>query len=145
MNPSSLTGSIGVVARNFGFVEAMKKIGVERRTQTAGERKDQLDPFAPETTADREKLASILTGMHQHFISVVKEGRGAKLKGSDAELFSGDFWLGTRAVELGLVDGLGSLADVMEREFQVTRVREFRPAEVWWTRSCAAHAARSAH
>ncbi len=134
VNPSSLTGSIGVVARNFGFVEAMKKIGVERRTQTAGDRKDQLDPFAPETEADREKLATILTGMHQHFISVVKEGRGAKLRGSDAELFSGDFWLGTRAVELGLVDGLGSLAEVLDREFQVTRVREFEPAESWLTR-----------
>lgn len=134
VNPSSLTGSIGVVARNFGFVEAMKKIGVERRTQTAGDRKDQLDPFAPETEADREKLATILTGMHQHFISVVKAGRGAKLRGSDAELFSGDFWLGTRAVELGLVDGLGSLAEVLDREFQVTRVREFEPAESWLTR-----------
>lgn len=131
VNPSSLTGSIGVVARNFGFVEAMKKLGVERRTQTAGERKDQLDPFAPETAADREKLATILTGMHQHFIGVVKEGRGAKLKGSDAELFSGDFWLGSRAVELGLVDGLGSLSDVLQREFQVSRVREFRPSESW--------------
>ena len=131
VNPSSLTGSIGVVARNFGFVEAMKKLGVERRTQTAGDRKDQLDPFAPETAADREKLATILTGMHQHFIGVVKEGRGAKLRGSDAELFSGDFWLGSRAVELGLVDGLGSLSDVLQREFQVTRVREFRPSESW--------------
>lgn len=134
VNPSSLTGSIGVVARNFGFVETMKKLGVERRTQTAGDRKDQLDPFAPETAQDREKLAAILGGMHQHFIGVVKEGRGSKLKGSEAELFSGDFWLGTRAVELGLVDGLGSLADVLEREFQVSRVREFRPQESWLTR-----------
>lgn len=131
VNPSSLTGSIGVVARNFGFVEAMKKLGVERRTQTAGDRKDQLDPFSPETAADREKLATTLNGMHQHFIGVVKEGRGAKLKGSDAELFSGDFWLGTRAMELGLVDNLGGLSDVLEREFQVSRVREFRPAESW--------------
>lgn len=131
VNPSSLTGSIGVVARNFGFVEAMHKLGVERRTQTAGDRKDQLDPFAPETAADREKLASILTGMHQHFIGVVKQGRGDKLRGSDAELFSGDFWLGSRAVELGLVDGLGSLSEVLQQEFQVARVREFRPAESW--------------
>ncbi len=69
--------------------------------------------------------------MHQHFIGVVKEGRGAKLKGSDAELFSGDFWLGSRAVELGLVDGLGSLSEVLQREFQVSRVREFRPSESW--------------
>jgi len=131
VNPSSLTGSIGVVARNFGFVDAMHKLGVERRTQTAGDRKDQLDPFAPETAADREKLASILTGMHQHFIGVVKQGRGDKLRGSDAELFSGDFWLGSRAVELGLVDGLGSLSEVLQQEFQVARVREFRPAESW--------------
>lgn len=134
VNPSSLTGSIGVVARNFGFVDAMQKLGIERRTQTAGDRKDQLDPFAPETAKDREKLASVLDGMHRHFIAVVKEGRGTKLKGSDAELFSGDFWLGTRAVELGLVDGLGSLADVLEREFNVTRVREFRPQESWFAR-----------
>lgn len=134
VNPSSLTGSIGVVARNFGFVDAMNKLGIERRTQTAGDRKAQLDPFAPETAQDREKLESILTGMHRHFIGVVKEGRGTKLKGSDAELFSGDFWLGTRAVELGLVDGLGSLAEVLEREFQVSRVREFRPQESWFAR-----------
>jgi len=134
VNPSSLTGSIGVIARNFGFVETMKKLGVERRTQTAGDRKDRLDPFAPETAEDREKLAAILGGMHQHFIGVVKAGRGDKLRGTDAELFSGDFWLGTRAVELGLVDGLGSLAEVLEREFQVTRVREFRPQESWLAR-----------
>lgn len=134
VNASSLTGSIGVVARNFGFVETMKKLGVERRTQTAGERKDQLDPFAPETAQDREKLTSILNGMHQHFIATVKDGRGARLKGSDADLFSGDFWLGSRAVELGLVDGLGSLSEVLDREFQVSRVREFRPQEPWLAR-----------
>ncbi|MCC6869295.1 MAG: S49 family peptidase [Burkholderiales bacterium] len=135
VNPSSLTGSIGVVARNFGFVEAMQKIGIERRTQTAGARKNQLDPFAPETPADREKLATILEGIHRNFIDAVKEGRGAKLKGAEAELFSGDFWLGTRAVELGLADGIGSLADVLQREFQVSRVREFRPPESWLTRA----------
>jgi len=134
VDPSSITGSIGVVARNFGFVDAMHKLGIERRTQTAGERKNQLDPFAPETAADREKLASILEGIHRNFIGAVKEGRGAKLKGSDAELFSGDFWLGGRAVELGLADGIGSLAEVLEREFKVSRVREFRPPESWFAR-----------
>lgn len=134
VNPSTLAGSIGVVARNFGFVEAMHRLGIERRTQTAGERKNQLDPFAPETPADREKLATLLAGIHGNFIDVVKAGRGTRLKGSDAELFSGDFWLGRRAVELGLADDIGSLADVLEREFHVSRVREFRPQESWLAR-----------
>ncbi len=134
VNPATLTGSIGVVARNFGFVELMKKIGVERRTQTSGPRKAQLDPFGPETPADREKLASTLSGIHQQFIAIVKAGRQGKLKGEEAELFSGDFWLGTRALELGLVDGLGSVAYVLERELHVSKVREFKPSEPWWTR-----------
>ncbi len=104
---ASLVGSIGVISSSFGFVDLIDKLGVERRTLTAGENKAFLDPFAPLRDQDREFWQTVLDTTHQQFIQQVKNGRGDRLKGGD-ELFSGLIWTGEQAVELGLIDGLGS-------------------------------------
>lgn len=105
---ASIVGSIGVRMDNFGFVDAMQKLGVERRTLTAGKNKALLDPFLPENENAKQHMQTMLSEIHQQFIASVKEGRGDRLK-SDAEgLFSGLIWTGEAAVELGLVDELAS-------------------------------------
>ena len=104
---ASIVGSIGVLMNGFGFVEAMKKVGVERRLITAGEHKGVLDPFSPVNKEELKHVKSLLDGVHKQFIQVVKEGRGDRLKDSP-KLFSGLFWNGEEGVKLGLVDGLGS-------------------------------------
>ena len=104
---ASIVGSIGVRMDNFGFVDTMKKIGVERRTLTAGENKALMDPFLPVNEKSQAHLATMLDEIHQQFINAVKKGRGDRLK--DAEgLFSGLIWTGERSVEIGLVDELAS-------------------------------------
>ncbi|GAA0785453.1 signal peptide peptidase SppA [Marinobacterium sediminicola] len=104
---ASLVGSIGVISSSFGFVELIDKLGVERRTLTAGENKAFLDPFTPLKDKDREFWQSVLNTTHQQFIAQVKQGRGGRLKGGE-EIFSGLVWTGEQALELGLIDGLGS-------------------------------------
>ncbi|SVE63689.1 uncharacterized protein METZ01_LOCUS516543, partial [marine metagenome] len=107
-NPSSIVGSIGVIYSSFGFKDLIKKIGVERRVYTAGKNKSTLDPFLEEKTEDIERLKNIQLELHQDFINVVEESRTSKLKKDKGiELFSGEFWSGRKAKELGLVDGLG--------------------------------------
>ena len=103
----SLVGSIGVRLDGFGFQKAMEDLGVERRLLTAGAHKGILDPFSPLSEPDRAFVQTLLDTLHGQFIRVVKEGRGDRLKGGD-EVFSGLFWSGEQAVELGLIDGLGS-------------------------------------
>jgi len=110
-DPASLVGSIGVVSDGFGFVGAMDKVGVERRVYTSGTNKAMLDPFSPEDPKQKEFFASILTDVHQQFIDAVKEGRGDRIK-DDEIVFSGLFWSGRQALELGLVDGLASPGQV---------------------------------
>ena len=107
----SLVGSIGVRMDGFGFQKAMEDLGVERRLLTAGDHKGILDPFSPLKEQDRAFVQTLLDQLHGQFISVVKEGRGDRLKGGD-EVFSGLFWSGEQAVDLGLVDGLGSSGSV---------------------------------
>lgn len=106
-NESSIVGSIGVRMDGFGFVSAIDKLGIERRLMTAGEHKALLDPFSPEKPAEKQHVQSLLDDIHQKFIDVVKEGRGDRLA-DDPNLFSGLFWTGDKALELGLIDGLGS-------------------------------------
>lgn len=106
-NRASLVGSIGVVAGGFGFTEVMDKIGVERRLYTAGENKAFLDPFSPERQEEVSFWENVLENTHQQFIEAVKSGRGERLA-DDERLFSGLVWSGEQAVELGLIDGLGS-------------------------------------
>ncbi len=106
-NESSIVGSIGVRMDGFGFVGAIDKMGIERRLMTAGEHKALLDPFSPEKPAEKEHVQSLLDDIHQKFIDIVKEGRGDRLV-DDPNLFTGLFWTGDKALELGLIDGLGS-------------------------------------
>ncbi|MHC5349840.1 signal peptide peptidase SppA [Metapseudomonas furukawaii] len=110
---ASLVGSIGVTAASFGFVDAMGKLGVERRVYTSGEHKAFLDPFQPQKPEETEFWQGVLKTTHQQFIESVKKGRGDRLKvGEHPELFSGLVWSGEQALELGLVDKLGSASFV---------------------------------
>jgi serine protease SohB len=114
---SSLVGSIGVVGGSFGFHRLLDKIGVERRLYTSGERKAMLDPFLPEKPEDVERLKAIQRQIHEMFIGLVKERRGAKLNGADTDLFSGEFWTGSKALELGVVDGLSDMRSFLRERF----------------------------
>jgi protease-4 len=114
VDKASIVGSIGVLMDGFGFTGLMDKIGVERRLMTAGENKGFLDPFSPQTEKHRAFAQSMLDQVHKQFIDVVKAGRGKRLKDTP-ELFSGLFWTGQQAVEMGLADHLGNL-DFVARE-----------------------------
>ena len=114
VDKASIVGSIGVLMDGFGFTGLMDKIGVERRLMTAGENKGFLDPFSPQTDKQRAFAQTMLDQIHQQFIAVVKAGRGKRLK-ETPEMFSGLFWSGQQAIELGLADQLGNL-DFVARE-----------------------------
>ena len=109
---ASSVGSIGVVGNGFGFTELIAKLGIERRTYTAGKNKDFLDPFSPQNFEDTVQFQAILDAVHQQFIEQVKVGRGDRLS-ADPAVFSGAIFHGKKALELGLVDGLGSLYSVV--------------------------------
>ena len=111
---SSIVGSIGVISSGFGFDKAIERLGVERRVYTSGLNKGSLDPFQPEKADDIERLKSLQRDVHDVFIGVVKDRRAAKLKGPDGELFSGAFWSGPKAMELGLIDGIGDMRTKMQ-------------------------------
>ena len=111
VNKASIVGSIGVLMDGFGFTGLMDKLGVERRLMTAGENKGFLDPFSPQTEAQRKHAQSMLNHIHSQFIEVVKKGRGDRLN-ETPDMFSGLFWTGQQAVELGLADELASLDQV---------------------------------
>ncbi len=113
VDPSSIVGSIGVVGGTFGFQELIKKIGVERRLYTAGEHKAMLDPFLPEDADDVARLKSLQREIHAIFINLVKESRGARLKGAEDVLFSGEYWAGEKSIALGLSDAIGDLRSVL--------------------------------
>jgi protease-4 len=111
VDKASIVGSIGVLMDGFGFTELMNKLGVERRLMTAGANKGFLDPFSPQTEPQRKHAQAMLDQIHKQFIEVVKKGRGDRLK-ETPEMFSGLFWSGQQAVDLGLADSLGSLDGV---------------------------------
>ena len=115
-DPSSIVGSIGVVSASFGFQELLKKLGVERRVYTAGANKVTLDPFQEEKEEDVERLKALQLEVHQTFIDLVRERRGARLA-ADPDLFSGLFWSGKRGLELGLVDALGDMRSFLRERY----------------------------
>jgi serine protease SohB len=115
-DPSSIVGSIGVVGGSFGFHKLMEKVGVERRLYTSGEHKAMLDPFLPEQPADVERLKALQKDIHEDFIALVK-GRRRNLNGPEKTLFSGEYWTGRRALELGLVDALGDLRSTLRARY----------------------------
>jgi protease-4 len=125
VNPNTLTGSIGVIMKEFGFPELIKKIGIERRVYTSGINKDRLDPFLPKTPEDMTKIRQLIGEIHSNFKQAVQLGRQGKLVGNVDDLFSGDFWSGQAALKLGLVDALGNLSDVMQKEFQVSAYKDY--------------------
>lgn len=116
-DPSSIVGSVGVIMAGFGFVEAIDKLGVERRVHAAGRNKSTLDPFLPEKQEDVERIKQLEIDIHQVFIDWVKMRRGAKLTRPDDELFTGEFWSGVRGLELGLVDALGDLHQTLRDRY----------------------------
>ena len=116
-DPYSIVGSIGVVGGSFGFDKLIAKIGVERRLYTSGEHKAMLDPFLPENPDDVERLKELQRHIHEDFIALVKSRRGAKLQGPENDLFSGEYWTGKKAMELGLVDAIGDLRGTLRERF----------------------------
>src|SRR5881296_2866794 len=116
-DPSSILGSIGVVGGGFGFQDLIKRIGVERRLYTSGEHKAMLDPFLPEDPDDVSRLKAIQQEIHKDFIALVKASRGPRLTGPENTLFSGEYWAGRKAVELGLADSIGDLRSALRERF----------------------------
>src|SRR5712692_7064494 len=129
---SSIVGSIGVVGGSFGFAKLMDKLGIERRLYTSGERKAMLDPFLPEKPEDVERLKSVQREIHEGFIELVKQRRGARLVGPENDLFSGEFWTGNKAVELGIADGVGDLRSVLRQPLGDKVVTPLVPAARGW-------------
>jgi protease-4 len=128
VDKASLVGSIGVLMDGFGFTELMNKLGVERRLMTAGENKGFLDPFSPQTEPQRQHAQAMLNQIHTQFIDVVKKGRGDRLK-ETPELYSGLFWSGQQAVDLGLADSLGSIDGVAREVVKAPDVIDYTHRE----------------
>jgi serine protease SohB len=116
-NGASIVGSIGVISASFGFPEMIAKLGIERRVYSAGDRKAQLDPFRPEDPDDVKHLKALQKDLHTQFIDYVRERRGERLTGDEKALFSGEFWSGRQALELGLIDGIADLRGKMREKF----------------------------
>ncbi len=133
VDESSIVGSIGVRMDGFGFVDAMKKLGVERRLFTAGEHKGILDPFEPLRDDEKAFVEGLLHDVHQQFIDVVKAGRGDRLK-DDPRLFSGLFWTGKEAIDLGLADRIGSAGSIARDVFEAEKIVDFTHKEDLFSR-----------
>jgi len=131
VNQASVVGSIGVLMNGFGFVDGMKKLGVERRLLTAGENKGMLDPFSPLREKDVTYIHGLLDQIHQQFIKAVRDGRGKRLK-EDPDMFSGKFWTGARSIELGLADGLGSVDFVAREVIGEEDIVDYTPRPDFW-------------
>jgi len=124
VDKASIVGSIGVLMDGFGFTGTMDKLGIERRLLTAGVSKGFLDPFSPENENDKAHARQMLGEIHQQFIDVVRKGRGKRLK-ETPEMFSGLMWSGARSIELGLVDGYGTVDSVARDVIKASEVRDF--------------------
>jgi len=128
VDKGSIIGSIGVLMDGFGFTGLMDKLGIERRLLAAGDNKGFLDPFSPVSESQQQYAATMLDEIHQQFITVVRQGRGQRLK-ETPELFSGLLWVGTRSVELGLADALGSVDYVAREVIKAEEIVDFTPRE----------------
>lgn len=130
VDPMSLVGSIGVLAPGFGAVELMKTLGVESRMIAAGDHKMMLDPFQEIDPREKKMVQTMVDTAHQVFINDVKQGRGERLK-DDKDLFSGRYWTGGQAVELGLADGYGSLASVAREQLELEELVYYTSPKSW--------------
>ncbi|WP_436493070.1 S49 family peptidase [Actinokineospora sp. HUAS TT18] len=142
-HPTSLVGSIGVVSAGFGLAGLLERFGVERRVHTAGTRKVRLDPFQPENPEDVVWLKGLQGQLHDQFVAWVRERRDGKLVGADDDLFSGEVWTGAKALELGLVDGLGTLRSVVAERFPDAEISVAEPKRPLLARLGVASAAMS--
>ena len=135
-NKSSIIGSIGVIYSSFGFKDLISKIGVQRRVYTAGKNKSTLDPFLDEKKEDIERLKTIQLDLHKDFIELVENSRSSKLKKDlGIELFSGEFWSGRKAKELGLIDGIGNADEILRQQFgEKIIIKKFEKAKGWLAR-----------
>lgn len=133
VNSASVVGSIGVIMGNFGFVEAINKLGIERRVMTAGAHKAILDPFSPVDPVAQDYMQGVLNEVHQQFITAVRQGRGDRLK-ETPELFSGLVWTGKQGMALGLVDELGDVRHVAEDIIGAKNLVNFTQEENWMDR-----------
>ena len=124
VNPSSLVGSIGVIMPNYGVNQLLQKLGVEDRTMTSGENKALLSMTQPVDAEQKAHVQGVLDNVHNHFINAVKEGRGAKLKSQDPAIFSGLFWTGEQAIQLGLADKAGSL-NTLKRDLKIDTALDY--------------------
>jgi signal peptide peptidase SppA len=135
---SSVIGSIGVISASFGFPEALNRLGIERRVYTAGEHKGSMDPFRPENEDDIAHLKVLQADIHDAFCQQIRDRRGDKLKDEAGDLFSGRYWTGRKALDLGLVDGLGDLRSVMRERFgETVKLRLVAGSKPWWKRRAA--------
>jgi protease-4 len=148
---ASLVGSIGVIMNGFGFVDTMKKLGIERRLYTAGEHKGFLDPFSPPNADEVKHVKRMLENIHQQFIHAVKTGRGDRLK-DDKNLFTGLIWTGEESQKLGLVDGLASSSQVARDVIKAENIVDYTRRPNYWERfadrigaSAATHLATMLH
>jgi serine protease SohB len=116
-DPASIVGSIGVIGATFGFPEAMKKLGIERRIYTAGDHKSMLDPFLAENEDDVARLKAIQQDIHEMFIGLVRDRRGARLTAPEKTMFSGEYWVAKTAKDFGLVDQLGDVRSFLRQRF----------------------------
>src|SRR3954453_17358806 len=123
---TSMVGSIGVISGGFGFTGLLERFGIERRLHTAGANKSRLDPFSPEKPEDVEWLKKMHSQLHELFVSWVKERRGDRLT-ETVDLFTGDVWLGAKALELGLIDGLGSLRQIVTERYPDAEISVAEP------------------
>jgi signal peptide peptidase SppA len=123
---TSMVGSIGVISGGFGFTGLLERFGIERRLHTAGANKSRLDPFSPEKPEDVEWLKKMHSQLHELFVDWVKERRGDKLS-AEEDLFTGDVWLGNKALELGLIDGVGTLREVINERYPGAEISVAEP------------------
>ena len=132
-NSSSIIGSIGVISASFGFKDLIQKIGIQRRVYTAGKNKSTLDPFMEEKEEDIKRLKNIQLDLHRDFINVVEKSRGTKLNTkSGIDLFTGEFWSGSKAKSLGLIDGLGNADEVLKEKFgENVVIKKFEKQKSW--------------
>lgn len=130
-HPTSVVGSIGVIMNGFGFVGTLEKLGVERRTLTAGAHKALLDPFAPTQPAEQAHVQGLINSVHQDFIAAVRQGRGDRLK-EIPDMFSGLVWTGRQAKELGLIDDFGDERSVAEDVIGAKERVNYTPREKFW-------------
>lgn len=132
VNRSTMTGSIGVVMQGWGLDRTIGRFDIERRVFVAGDNKARLDAFQPLRAQDQQKASELLKAIHTHFIDAVKEGRGKRLKSESPELFSGDYWTGEEAAQLGLVDGLCNLDGVIREHMGVEQLKDYTmPPNLW--------------